>query len=164
MDPSCRFLRSPVSLAGETKDVIIVTCAKEGADQAVEIKGEYSEVAALLAAALHERVTFVDLLRAYTNDVLAAITVGSKGPRVTIEALQEIIRDACVELVVKIVEGGTGMVHAAVGEARITSAMAALLDRGEVTPGNSGANANHCRELGSRSFKSGTQLLDADAK
>jgi hypothetical protein len=158
MDPSCRFLRSPVNLAGETKDVIIVTSAKEGADQAVEIKGEYSEVAALLAAALHERVTFVDLLQAYTNDVLAAITVGSKGPRVTIEALQEIIRDACVELVVKIVEGGTGMVHAAVSEARITPAMAALLDRGEATPDNGGANAHHCRELGSRQFKSGTVL------
>src|SRR5262249_42791661 len=158
MDPSCRFLRSPVNLAGETKDVIIVTSAKEGADQAVEIKGEYSEVAALLVAALHERMTFVDLLRAYTNDVLAAITVGSKGPRVTIEALQEIIRDACVELVVKIVEGGTGMVHAAVTEARITPAMAALLDRGEATPDNGAANAHHCRELGSRQFKSGTVL------
>jgi hypothetical protein len=138
MDPSCRFLRSPANLAGETRDVIIVTCAKEGADQAVEIKGEYSEVAALLAAAMHERVTFLDLLRAYTNDVLAALTGGSKGPPVTIEALQEIIRKACIELVVKIVEGGTGMVHAAVGEARITSAMAALLDRGEVTPGMQG--------------------------
>src|SRR5262245_2672813 len=126
MEPSCRFLRSPVNLAGETKDVIIVTCAKRGA-KPVEIWGGYSEVAALLAAASHERVAFVDLLRAYTNDVLAAITSGSKGARVTIEALQKIFRDACVELAVRLVESGTFRVHAAVGEARITAAMATLL-------------------------------------
>jgi hypothetical protein len=162
-DPSCRFLRSPVNLAGETKDVIIVTCAKKGA-KAVEIRGEYSQVAALLAEASHERVTFVDLLRAYTNDVLAAITGGSKGASVTLEALQEIVRDACVELAVEIVERGTGSVHAAVGEARITAAMATLLDRGEATPDNSGP-ANHCRELGSRQFKSDSlfQVSDSDA-
>jgi hypothetical protein len=149
MDPSCRFLRSPVNLTGGTKDVIIITCAKEGADQGVEIQGEYSEVAALLAVALHEQVSFVDLLRAYTDDVLAAITGGSGGALV-IEALQEIIRGACVKLAVEIVEGGTGSVHAAVGEARISAAMAALLDLGEATPDNSQPDANHCREPGSR--------------
>src|SRR5262249_33487370 len=136
MDPSCRFLRSPVNLAGETEDVIIVTSGKEGADEAIEIRGEYCEVAALLAAAMHERVTFMDLLRTYMNDVFAAITGGAKGPRVTIEALREIVRDACVEMAVGIVEGGMGRVHAAVGETRITAAMAALLDRGQATPHN----------------------------
>jgi hypothetical protein len=160
MDPSCRFLRSPVNLAGETEEVIIVTCATEGAE-AFGIRGKYAEVAALLAVASHERVTFVDLLRAYTNDVLAAITGGSEGARVTSKALQKIIRDGCVKLAVEIVESGTGRVHAAVGEARITTAMAALLDRFEATP-DTGADANHCREIGSRQFKSSTVFSGVD--
>lgn len=125
MDPSCRFLRSPVNLAGEAEEVIIVTCETECAE-AVEIPGEYSEVTALLEAASRGRVTFADLLQAYTNDVVAANTGGSDGACVTAEVLQE-IRDACVELAVGIVEGGAGRVHATVGEARVTTAMAALL-------------------------------------
>jgi hypothetical protein len=153
MEPSCRFLRSPVNLAGETKDVIIVTCAKKGAEP-VEICGGYSEVTALLAAASHERVTFVDLLRAYTNDVLATITSGAKGASVTSEGLQEIFRSACVELAIRLIESGTFRVHAAVGEARITAAMATLLDRSEAIPDNGGP-ADHCPELGSQQFNSG---------
>jgi hypothetical protein len=160
MDPSCRFLRSPVNLAGETEDVIIVTCATEGAE-AFGIRGKYSEVAALLAAASHERVTFVDLLRAYTNDVLGAITGGSEGARVTSKALQKIIREGCVKLAVEIVESGTGRIHAAVGEARITTGMAALLDRFEATSDN-GVGANHGREPGSRQFKSSTVFSGVD--
>jgi hypothetical protein len=160
MDPSCRFLRSPVNLAGETEDVIIVTCATEGAE-AFGIRGKYSEVAALLAAASHERVTFVDLLRVYTNDVLAAITGDSEGARITSKALQKIIREGCVKLAVEIVESGTGRVHAAVGEARITTGMAALLDRFEATPDN-GADANRGCELGSRRFKGNTVFSGVD--
>jgi len=43
----------------------------------------------------------------------------------------KIFRDACVKLAVRLVESGTFRVHAAVGEAPITAAMATLLDRGE---------------------------------
>jgi hypothetical protein len=151
MDPACRFLRSPVNLAGETQEVIIVTCAKDGAEP-VEIRGEYPEVVAVLAAASHERVTFVDLLRAYRNDILAAITGGSEGARVTLETLPA-IRDACIELLVRIVESGTGKVYAAVGEARITEAMLALFDQAEATA-NGVPETNRCRELKARQLSS----------
>jgi hypothetical protein len=165
MDPSCRFLRSPVNLAGEAEDVIIVTCATKGAEP-IEIRSRYSEVAALLVSASHERVTFVDLLRAYTNDVFAAITGGSEGARVTIETLQGIIRDACVKLAVEIVESGTGKIDAAVGEPRIAAAMAALLDRGESTLDDGGPDAGPRRELGRDSSRVATSFpsFNANAK